>query len=163
MDYDEGGGWASSGAIIPVLLEAMLADPYFAEPPPKSTGFEYFNEEWLSALVGDDADRADVQATLAELTAATIADAIAKHAAQTRELLVCGGGVHNLDLLGRFAARLPGVTLASTADFGLDPDHVEASAFAWLAMRCMNGEPGNSPEVTGASRAAVLGAIHRAR
>jgi anhydro-N-acetylmuramic acid kinase len=162
-DYDEGGLWAASGVTIPALLEAMLADPYFAEPPPKSTGFEYFNDEWLSALVGDDADHADVQATLAELTATTIADAIAKHAAQTRELLICGGGVHNRDLLRRFATRLPGVTLASTADFGLDPDHVEAAAFAWLAMRRMNDQPGNSPEVTGASRAAVLGAIHRAR
>ena len=162
LEYDEGGRWASSGVTIPVLLEAMLADPYFAEPPPKSTGFEYFNDDWLSALVGDDADLADVQATLAELTAVTVTDAIARHAARTRELLICGGGVHNQDLLRRFAARLPGVTLASTADFGLDPDHVEASAFAWLAMRCMNDEPGNSPEVTGASRAAVLGAIHRA-
>ena len=162
-DYDEGGRWASGGTTIPALLEAMLADPYFAEPPPKSTGFEYFNDDWISALVADDADRADVQATLADLTATTIADAIATHAAQTRELLICGGGVHNRDLLRRLEARLPGMALASTADFGLDPDHVEASAFAWLAMRRMNDEPGNAPEVTGASRAAVLGAIHGAR
>jgi anhydro-N-acetylmuramic acid kinase len=163
VDYDEGGRWAASGATIPALLEAMLAEPYFAAAPPKSTGFEYFNEDWLSALPAGDFDPADMQATLADLTATTISDAIAEHAAQTRELLICGGGVHNRDLLRRLAARLPSMTLASTADFGLDPDHVEACAFAWLAMRSMNGEPGNSPEVTGASRAAVLGAIHRTR
>jgi anhydro-N-acetylmuramic acid kinase len=163
VDYDEEGRWAASGATNPALLEAMLADPYFAAAPPKSTGFEYFNDDWLSALPGGDIDPADVQATLADLTATTIADAIAEHAAQARELLICGGGVHNRDLLRRLAARLPSMTLASTADFGLDPDHVEACAFAWLAMRSMNGEPGNSPEVTGASRAAVLGAIHRTR
>ena len=163
VEYDEGGRWAASGVTIPALLEAMLADPYFAAAPPKSTGFEYFNDNWLSALPGDDIDPADMQATLADLTATTIADAIGEHAPQTRELLICGGGVHNLELLGRLAARLPSMTLASTADFGLDPDDVEAWAFAWLAMRSMNDEPGNSPEVTGASRAAILGAIHRTR
>jgi anhydro-N-acetylmuramic acid kinase len=162
-DYDDGGRWAASGVTIPALLDAMLADPYFAAAPPKSTGFEYFNDDWLQALLADDADHADVQATLADLTATTIADAVAKYASRTHELLICGGGVHNRDLLRRLAARLPGMTLASTADFGLDPDHVEASAFAWLAMRSINSEPGNSPEVTGASRAAVLGAIHRSR
>jgi anhydro-N-acetylmuramic acid kinase len=162
MAFDDGGRWAASGTTIPSLLETMLADPYFAKSPPKSTGFEYFNEAWLSRLVHDDADYADVQATLADLTATTIADAIGQHAPETRELLICGGGVHNRDLVRRLAERLGQVTLASTADFGLDPDHVEAAAFAWLAMRALNGEPGNAPEVTGATRKTVLGAIHRA-
>jgi anhydro-N-acetylmuramic acid kinase len=146
-----------------VALDAMLADPYFGKSPPKSTGFEYFNEDWLSALVRDDADSADVQATLSDLTAATIADAIGLHAPRTRELLICGGGVGNRDLIRRLGERVSHATLASTADYGLDPDHVEAAAFAWLAMRTINGEPGNAPEVTGASRRTVLGALHRAR
>jgi anhydro-N-acetylmuramic acid kinase len=161
--FDDDGRWAASGTTIPSLLDTMRADPYFGKPPPKSTGFEYFNEAWLSRLVDDDADRADVQATLADLTATTIADAIRLHAPQTRELLICGGGVHNRDLVRRLGDGLGPITLASTADFGLDPDHVEAAAFAWLAMRTLNGEPGNAPEVTGASRKTVLGAIHRGR
>jgi len=161
--YDDEGRWASLGTVVPPLLEAMLADPYFAKLPPKSTGFEYFNDDWLSEMIEDDAEFADVQATLAELTAATIADAIARHAADTSEVLICGGGVHNRDLVRRLGDRLPGTTLLSTADSGLDPDRVEACAFAWLAMRTVNGEPGNAPGVTGASRAATLGAIHDAR
>ncbi|MDH3758568.1 MAG: anhydro-N-acetylmuramic acid kinase [Gammaproteobacteria bacterium] len=161
IDFDDGGRWAASGTTIPALLETMLADPYFAKSPPKSTGFEYFNEVWLSRLIQEDADPADVQATLADLAATTIADAIGLHAPQTRELLICGGGVHNQDLIRRLEERLAQVNLASTAEFGLDPDHVEAAAFAWLAMRTMNGEPGNAPEVTGASRKTVLGALHR--
>lgn len=158
--YDDEGRWASVGKVSPSMLEAMLADPYFGKAPPKSTGFEYFNDDWLSERVQDDADFAAVQATLAELTAATIADAILRHAAQTSEVLVCGGGVHNKDLLRRLGARLPDVDLASTADRGLDPDRVEACAFAWLAMQTVHGKPGNATDVTGASRPAVLGAIH---
>ncbi len=161
--FDDGGRWAASGKTIPSLLDNMLADPYFAKSPPKSTGFEYFNDDWLSALVGDNADSADVQATLLDLTATTIADAIRQHTPRVRELLVCGGGVHNQELIRRLGNQLAPATLASTADFGLDPDHVEASAFAWLAMRSITGEPGNAPEVTGASRRTVLGALHRAR
>ena len=161
--YDDDGRWASLGTVVPPLLDAMLADPYFARTPPKSTGFEYFNDDWLSDLVEDDAEFADVQATLAELTAATIADSIAEHAAGTREVLVCGGGVHNTDLMRRLGGRLPEVALLSTAESGLDPDSVEACAFAWLAMRNVTGETGNAPGVTGASRAAVLGAVHSAR
>jgi anhydro-N-acetylmuramic acid kinase len=163
QDFDEGGRWASSGAPIRPVLEAMLADPYFAKAPPKSTGFEYFNEAWLSALLATDMQPADVQATLAELTAVTIAEAIGRYAPETREVLVCGGGVHNRDLLRRLGEHLGPVALSSTADAGLDPDRVEACAFAWLAMRTVGGEPGNAPGVTGASREAVLGAIHSGR
>ena len=163
LDFDEGGRWASSGKPIRSLLEAMLADPYFAKAPPKSTGFEYFNEAWLSALLSGDMRPADVQATLAELTAVTISTAIGRYAAGTVEVLVCGGGVHNRDLLRRLDERLGPVTLGTTADAGLDPDHVEACAFAWLAMRTVSGEPGNAPGVTGASRETVLGAIHSGR
>ena len=119
--------------------------------------------DWLSERIRDDADFADVQATLAELTATTIAAAIDGYAPETREVLVCGGGVHNTDLLRRLGSHLGRAALASTADSGLDPDRVEACAFAWLAMRAVNGEPGNAPGVTGASREAVLGALYSAR
>ena len=162
VPYDDEGRWASIGTVAPSLLEAMLADPYFSKAPPKSTGFEHFNDDWLSELIEDDAEFADVQATLAELTAATIADGIAGHAGRTREVLVCGGGVHNADLMRRLGERLPGIALGSTADSGLNPDRVEACAFAWLAMRSVNSEAGNAPGVTGASRTTVLGAIHSA-
>ena len=163
LAFDDGGQWASSGTPIRPLLESMLADPYFAKAPPKSTGFEYFNEAWLSALLATDMKPADVQASLAELTAVSIAGAVRRYAADSREVLICGGGVHNRELLRRLGEHLGPVALASTADAGLDPDRVEACAFAWLAMRTVNSEPGNAPSVTGASREAVLGAIHSSR
>jgi anhydro-N-acetylmuramic acid kinase len=140
----------------------MFADPYFNKAPPKSTGFEYFNEDWLSSHGIDGHDPADVQATLCELTARTIAAAIETCAASTQEVLVCGGGVHNVELMRRLAANLPALLLDSTAEYGLNPDWVEACAFAWLAMRTLDGLAGNAPGVTGASRPAILGAIHPA-
>ena len=163
LPFDEGGQWASGGTPVPSLLQAMLTDPYFAKAPPKSTGFEYFNEAWLSVLLAADPEPADVQATLAELTAVTITDAIARYAAKTREVFVCGGGVHNSDLLHRIGGHLRGMTVSSTADTGLDPDRVEACAFAWLAMRRVRCETGNAPGVTGARRETVLGALHKSR
>ena len=99
---------------------------------------------------------------MCELTAKTIAAAIDDFAAETREVLVCGGGVHNTELIRRLSAHLAVAELGSTADHGLDPDWVEASAFAWLAMRTLEGLPGSAPGVTGASRPAILGAIHPA-
>lgn len=161
--FDRDGAWAKSGKISSELLELLLRDPYFALPPPKSTGFEYFNLMWLrQALseIGEIAD-ADVQATLCALTARSIADAIRKHAAATDELLVCGGGIDNSELIRWIASALPAVHVHSTADFGLEPDWVEAAAFAWLAKRCLDAEYGNLPAVTGASRAAILGGIYR--
>jgi len=157
--FDSDGRWAASGTVDAGLLERMLADPYFHAPPPKSTGFEYFNDGWLQALVGAQA-AADIQATLCELTASSIAAAIHAHAPETAELLTCGGGVHNDHLMARLQAHFPDVRVVSTAEFGLDPDWVEACAFAWLAMRTLAGRPGNAPSVTGARRAAVLGATH---
>jgi len=162
--FDDGGSWAKSGSIAPDLLELLLRDPYFALPPPKSTGFEYFNLMWLRqalAEVGDVSD-ADVQATLCAVTARSIADAIKKHAPKTSELLICGGGIDNTELIRWIGSALPDVKAHSTADFGLEPDWVEAAAFAWLAKRCLDREPGNLPGVTGASRAAILGGIYPA-
>ena len=161
--FDNDGAWAASGSVIQSLLEEMLADPYFELPPPKSTGFEYFNSDWVAnRLTGRGEDVAvteDVQATLAELSARTIALSVLEHAPSVEQLLVCGGGGHNKNLMQRLQGQLPEIAVQSTEDFGLHPDWVEAAAFAWLAKRRIEGNPGNLPEVTGASRAAVLGAI----
>ncbi len=158
--YDRGGAWAAEGRVETGLLAALVADDYFRRAPPKSTGFEHFNLEWLLHHGAGDYAPADVQATLAELSAQTIAAAIDEHAATAREVLVCGGGCHNDDLLRRLRRSLPGRTVVSTAESGLDPDWVEATAFAWLAMRTLNNQSGNLPSVTGAGHKLVLGAIH---
>ena len=129
---------------------------------PKSTGFEYFNLDWLDIAGVAGLAAADVQATLCELTANSIAMAIHAAAPVTAEVFVCGGGVHNHALMQRLAAAMPNLKLASTGTVGLDPDWVEAAAFAWLAMRTLQGLPGNLPAVTGASGRAVLGAIYAA-
>lgn len=164
VKFDDDGSWAKSGNISPGLLEWLLRDPYFAAPPPKSTGFEYFNLMWLRQALSEVGDiaQADVQATLCALTARTIADAIQTYARGTSEVLVCGGGIDNSELLRWIAQALPDVTAHSTAEFGLAPDWVEATAFAWLAKRCLDGEPGNLPGVTGAARSAILGGIYPA-
>ena len=162
--FDSDGGWSRSGAVNEPLLGQMLADPYFDQPPPKSTGFEYFNGGWtrsrLASLGGLTIPAADIQATLAELSARTIATSILKFAPDIDEVLVCGGGIHNADLMQRLRGYLTGAQVSSTDLYGLHPDWVEAAAFAWLAKRRLEGKTGNLPEVTGASRAAVLGAIY---
>lgn len=155
--YDEHGRWAASGTVSAPLLAALQAHPFLAMPPPKSTGPEDFTLDWLLACV-ERAGRpapADVQATLCEFSAATVADALSWH--PPARLVVCGGGAHNRELLARLGARLPGIVIESSALHGVDPDQVEAAAFAWLAARTLAGLPGNVPEVTGAARAAVLG------
>jgi anhydro-N-acetylmuramic acid kinase len=162
--YDKDGAWAAGGTVSEELLQVMLSDKYFELPPPKSTGFEYFNAGWLNSNIsslGKAAPAAiDVQATLAELSARTIATAILENAPEVNEVLVCGGGVHNTDLLERLTTYLAGSTVASTESYGLHPDWVEATAFAWLAKRRLEGKPGNLPEVTGASRPELLGAVY---
>lgn len=152
--FDHEGAWAAQGVIHFDLLERLLSDPWFSVPPPKSTGFEYFNLHWLDDFGVDEFEPADVQATLCLLTARSIAESLPP---ATSEILVCGGGVHNCRLMHLLASERPGISLRSTADAGLDPDWVEAAAFAWLAMRTMHGLPGNLPAVTGASAPAVLG------
>jgi len=159
---DTGGRWAAAGRIDADLLEALLMDPYFSLPPPKSTGREYFNAGWLSAyLESSSCSARDVQATLCELTARSVARDILTYAATVQQVLVCGGGVHNRQLMNRLAACMPGVAVASTGAYGLDPDWVEAAAFAWLAQQHLSALPGNIPEVTGARRAVVLGKLFR--
>ncbi|MDQ7758116.1 anhydro-N-acetylmuramic acid kinase [Xanthomonas sontii] len=161
--YDAGGAFAASGAVDADLLQRLLADPWFALPPPKSTGREQFHLRWLEACLDTPAPTpAAVQATLLELTAATIADALLAQQPATRQLLVCGGGVHNPLLLARLQARLPGVQVHSTQAQGLDPDYIEAMGFAWLARQTLAGLPGNLPSVSGARGPRILGAIHPA-
>ncbi|MDH3332864.1 MAG: anhydro-N-acetylmuramic acid kinase [Gammaproteobacteria bacterium] len=158
--FDSNGDWAASGSCIDGLLEQLLSFSYFELGPPKSTGLEDFNLEWLLQHNVEAHDPADVQATLAELTARSVADSIQQFASGADELYVCGGGAHNKDLLLRLARNLPETSIATTAAVGLDPDWVEAVAFAWLGMRTMNNETGNLPSVTGASHKVVLGTIH---
>jgi anhydro-N-acetylmuramic acid kinase len=141
----------------------MLADPYFRAAPPKSTGREYFNPDWLSRFTTQTgASTNNIQTTLCELTAQTISMAIQAHAGSAGQLIVCGGGVHNDHLMNRLAANLPGVTVDTTAAYGVMPDCVEAAAFAWLAKQHTEGKPGNIPAVTGASRAVSLGQLFSA-
>lgn len=159
--YDNRGEWAGQGEIDEPLLRRLLADPYFALTPPKSTGTEYFNLAWLDTLLpADPLAPEDIQRTLLELSACTVADAIAREGFEQAEILACGGGVHNDLLLGRLGRRLPKARIASTEARGLDPDWIEAMAFAWLARQTLAGMNGNLPSVTGARRAVPLGAIY---
>jgi len=162
MPYDDGGAWASSGEVDRSLLDRLLDDPYFREPPPKSTGFEHFNLSWVRDRLTPGVEPVDVQATLLALTVATVADAVERYAEDATEILVCGGGASNEALLLALAERLPWRQLSSTAELGLDPDWVEAAAFAWLASRTLKGQPGNLPEVTGAGAPVILGGIYPA-
>ncbi|MBS0456655.1 MAG: anhydro-N-acetylmuramic acid kinase [Proteobacteria bacterium] len=159
---DEGGAWARSGSVNHGLLARCLDDAYFAASPPKSTGREVFNLDWLDARIGADIPAADVQATLLALSARSIADALRTHAPAVRELYACGGGVHNGALMDALRAELPNVRVETTAALGLDPDFVEAAGFAWLARARLLGIPGNLPAVTGASGPRLLGAIYPA-
>lgn len=162
--WDENGRWAATGRVDEPLLRKWLDDAYFALPPPKSTGRDHFNAEWLDTSLNDGVVRAnvDVMATLAALTAHSTAAALRKYAPQTEVLFVCGGGAQNGHLQALLREQLPGVEVASTAALGVAPDQVEALAFAWLARACLAGEAGNVPAVTGARGARVLGAIYAA-
>ena len=161
--FDADGAFAAAGQVDAALLARLLAEPWFALPPPKSTGREQFHLDWVQAQLGEPAlAPADVQATLLELTAATVADALLAHLPGVKRLLVCGGGVRNPPLLRRIGARLPGVAVVSSAEHGLDPDFMEAMGFAWLARETLAGRPGNLPAVTGARGPRILGAIHPA-
>lgn len=160
--YDRDGDWAAQGDVIDDLLARLMADPYFTAKPPKSSGFEYFNLAWLEAAGVEGLRTEDVQATLSALTADSIAADIQHYARDTAAVFVCGGGIHNSALMHRLAANLPYAQISSTAPAGLDPDWVEAVAFAWLAKRTLQNLPGNLPAVTGAARATVLGAVFSA-
>ena len=161
--FDDAGRWAASGKVVDALLHSLLAEPYLALPPPKSTGRDLFNPAWLEAHLAAHAVGSrpeDVQATLAEFSARCIAEAMGRHAAGAHRLIVCGGGACNGHLLARLAALLPSVTLQTSDAYGLPPQQVEAAAFAWLAERFVERQPGNLASVTGAAGPRVLGALY---
>ena len=160
MRYDTRGAWAARGRVIAPLLAKLLAHPFFRRHPPKSTGREVFNLRWVKRMLSGRERAADVQATLTELTAVTIARAVRTHADRAREIYVCGGGARNRTLLARLATLLAGKRVATTAALGIEPQHVEALAFAWLARQTLRHRPGNLPAVTGARGPRVLGAIY---
>ncbi len=161
---DHGGERAARGRVDDAALARLLDDPYFRLPAPKSTGREHFHLDWLRPRLGDfaRAPLEDVLATLAEFSAVTIADAVRHALPHARHVWACGGGVHNRDLMARIARRLGSIPLASTAERGIDPDYVEASAFAWLARETLARRPGNVATVTGARGPRILGAIYPA-
>lgn len=164
QSFDANGDWARRGRVDDALLERLLADAYFGRPPPKSTGRETFSDQWLNhALEGLTLAPADVQATLAQLTAATIATALQHSGGTPSNLYLCGGGAFNADLRRRLEGALPRAAVASTAECGIAPEHVEAAGFAWLAHRYVSGLAGNVPAVTGARHAVPLGALYRGR
>lgn len=163
--YDRNGSWAARGTACAALLQHLLqSEPWLALAPPKSTGRHLFNAQWLHGrLESFDVDAntlsaADIQATLQEFTARTVADAIRLHAPETTELLVCGGGALNLGLMTALRAAMPSpCRVISTADLGVPVQLVEALAFAWLARAWNLGIAASLPSVTGASQGRVLG------
>nr|WP_276584078.1 anhydro-N-acetylmuramic acid kinase [Pseudomonas sp. RIT-PI-AD] len=162
--YDRNGQWAASGKVQAELLAALSSDDFFRTRGPKSTGRELFNLDWLKAHLArlPPYEAADVQATLLELSARSMCEALQGAQTDTQELLVCGGGAHNAALMDRLARLLPSVRVASTEAHGVPPDWVEAMAFAWLAHCCLEGIPTNRPSVTGARGLRILGAIYPA-
>jgi len=162
--FDANGAWAATGKVVPQLLDAMLAEPFFAARPPKSTHRDTFNLAWLEkrlAAAGWKGEADDVQATLVALTARTVADAIRAQAPDSTEVLACGGGANNAALMAALAAELvPRRVTTTFAAAGVPVEHVEALAFAWLAREALAGRPGNLPAVTGAKGPRVLGGIY---
>lgn len=159
--YDDGGALAAQGLVDASLLQRLLADPWFAEPPPKSTGRDQFHLDWLDTRLAGTETVADVQATLLALTARTVADALRAAQPDAGRVIACGGGVRNPVLMAALADAT-GLPVDSSARFGVDPDQMEAMGFAWLARQTLLGRPGNLPSVTGAAGPRVLGGIYPA-
>ena len=164
LPFDANGKWAAEGRVSAVLLRTLRADPFFTLDAPKTTGPEYFSLRWLHDRLATVTDRVadiDVQATLTEFTAGVIADAVLAERAEghPRDVLVCGGGVHNGELMRRLHKRLGDIPVAETGALGLPAEQVEAAAFAWLARQTIHGQAGNVPEVTGAVGPRILGCI----
>jgi len=161
--YDEGGQWAASGKVHAELLKRLLRDKFFKLPPPKSTGRELFNLRWLERRLKRLDKRVikkNVQATLCELSAVSISEAIQQYASEATSIIVCGGGVHNTALMFRLQCLLEHQQVRSSEDYGIDPDAMEAIGFAWLAQQTLAIKPGNLPSVTGATHPVVLGGIY---
>ena len=159
--FDHNGAWSATGQVTPDLLATLMAEAFLQRTPPKSTGRDLFNPAWLQArLPAETLPAQDVQATLTEFTALACAHDVQRHAPQAQELIVCGGGALNGQLMQRLALHLPGVQVVSSELRGLPPLQVEAAAFAWLAAKTVRRETSSLPSVTGAQGARVLGAIY---
>lgn len=161
--YDRDGAWAQQGVLDPSLLEALLDEPFFQQAPPKSTGRELFNPEWLTKKLQSTAQQSavNIQATLLELTATTITDCIKQYQAlRPTEVILCGGGARNTYLKQRIQALLPESAIMISDDLGVDSDSLEALAFAWLAKQTMHKKTGNMASATGAQGERILGAVH---
>lgn len=161
--YDENGDWARGGQIIDDLLNQMISnEEYFRQSLPKTTGTEYFNSEWLAPYLDNDQDARDIQTTLVELTAITISGALEGLPSIPGNCYICGGGAHNSYLVDRISHAAPDSNIQTTAALGIDPDYVEAIAFAWLAQQRVELRSGNLPDVTYASSYSILGGIYAA-
>lgn len=160
LPYDQNGEWAIQGNVLPNLLGKCLNEAFFALSPPKSSGRDLFNMDWLNSKLQGDERAVDVQATLLELTCLTITQAIDQYCRGVEEVYLCGGGAHNKSLCDRLRMLLSNCTLDTTNALGVESDYLEAIAFAWLALKNQQGQAGNLPIVTGARRACVLGAVH---
>lgn len=162
LSYDTNGAWASTGEIITPLLSTMLAEPYFALKPPKSTGRDLFNDAWLAQhLAANNYRPQDVACTLVSLTAQSIYNALQHHCRDVDEVYLCGGGAHNALLVEQLQNLLGGKKVETTDNLGIGVDWVEAIAFAWLAELCLSQQTASLPEVTGAKGARILGAIYQ--
>ena len=162
LDYDKNGTWAATGKVQQSVLDKMLSEPYFALPPPKSTGRDLFNETWLKQHTPIHCQPQDIARTLTELSAYSIYKALTDHCSYLDEVYVCGGGAHNQLLVGTLKQMLGHITLSTTNSLGVDVDWVEAAAFAWLAKQTIDNKPANLPRVTGAKGLRILGAIYPA-
>lgn len=165
LNFDANGEWAAQGLCNDALLAALMADPYFDQPPPKSTGKEHFNIEWVNSIaktIEPALEHDNIQATLAELTAISISTAITDFLPETEEIYVCGGGCRNGHLMTLIKQHCAPISVGTTSELGIDPDWVEAVAFAWLAKQTLEGKPGNLPTVTGAHSAVPLGKVFAA-
>jgi anhydro-N-acetylmuramic acid kinase len=162
--FDAAGAWAAQGQVNEAFLSNLLSEPYFQQSPPKSTGRDLFNAEWLLMQWMPYASEApqNIQRTLLELTARSIAHDVLRQSTLLSELIVCGGGAYNLCLMQRLQALLPDVPVISSQGRGLPPQDVEAVAFAWLARQCVERQPLPLASVTGARGARVLGGIYPA-
>lgn len=162
LAFDRGGAWSASGTVISRLLTDLEQDGFVRAPPPKSTGKDLYNLDYLRLRLQGSEDPADVQATLAEFTASSISRAVETWAPSNADVVVCGGGRLNDDLMDRLGRHLIKRDVMQTETLGFDGDAIEAAAFAWLAHRFLEGLPGNSPAVTGAAGPRVLGALYPA-
>jgi anhydro-N-acetylmuramic acid kinase len=162
--FDAAGSWGAGGHCLPDLLNLLRSEPYFAQPPPKSTGRDLFSMAWLEKKLHShlDAPPKDIQKTLIKLTSSTCADCVRSYAKDSKILIICGGGAYNEALMQNLQDDLPDLQIGSSAQHGLPPLQVEAAAFAWLARQTILRQPGNLPSATGAAGPRILGAIYPA-